>query len=268
MWGQDLKWVADANLEVGDQVKFMCNTCKTETIQVLELVHSIVRFDKYGHYDPNDIWQQDWNVPEEKCQYRLFICQGCGTACLHEGVVSAYSENEIGISIFYPARYVPNSTTVNDELIPKEYKSLPPKLSGAYKEAIMAYNSDLLIACAVVLRAVLEEICVEKNTNKEAWGLEEKLNTMRDEGILEDSLIDGLHLFRLIGNDAAHHLKIADKQEMRHAIGVMEDLLNRLYEIDYRLSLNSERLAKTRPIDYEKLQKNKEKYKNRQKKTT
>jgi hypothetical protein len=50
------------------------------------------------------------------------------------------------------------------------------------------------------------------------------------------NLIEALHTFRFAGNDAAHRLETGTRDEARMAIEVMEDLLNFLYDLDYKAS--------------------------------
>ena len=40
-----------------------------------------------------------------------------------------------------------------------------------------------------------------------------------------------------MGNDAAHELESAEREELRVAIEVCEDLMNYLYDLDYKSSM-------------------------------
>jgi hypothetical protein len=51
---------------------------------------------------------------------------------------------------------------------------------------------------------------------------------------LPQSIVTNLHSLRFIGNEAAHELAAPAEEELRLAIEICEDLLNYLYELDYK----------------------------------
>jgi hypothetical protein len=251
--------ITSPNLMVRNRAKFWCNNCKTETIQKLSSMHNVKHYE--GSYDANDLW--DDNPPYfEECQYRFWICEGCETACLQKVILSSTdvkSNDEILGSVFYPSRNSSNSKADN-RIITKEYYSIPKKIQLGYREAAAAYNSGLYIACAVILRALLEAICIEKGiTDLVAWGLEKKIEQLEAQKILPENVATCLNSFKFMGDQAAHDLEIADQAELRLALEVMEDILNSLYEVDYRLSQNAQRLADMRRSDLAKQRKRREK---------
>jgi hypothetical protein len=50
------------------------------------------------------------------------------------------------------------------------------------------------------------------------------------------NLIQALHSFRFAGNSAAHDLAPMSLEDAEKAIDVIEDLLNFLYDLDYKAS--------------------------------
>ena len=52
--------------------------------------------------------------------------------------------------------------------------------------------------------------------------------------ILPENIVSNLHSIRFIGNEAAHELASPAKDDLRIAIEICEDLLNYLYELDYK----------------------------------
>ena len=54
--------------------------------------------------------------------------------------------------------------------------------------------------------------------------------------IFRKNIVTGLHGFRFIGNTALHRLNPPKKDDLRLAIEVSEDILNFLYELDYKAS--------------------------------
>jgi Domain of unknown function (DUF4145) len=92
------------------------------------------------------------------------------------------------------------------------------------------------------LRVLLEAICAEKSVL--GGNLEQKIQALA-QFIPNESLLQALHAFRFAGNAAAHELEALSQDDARTAIAVMEDLLNFLYELDYKASLM--RYAEGRP---------------------
>jgi hypothetical protein len=242
----DIKAIVSSDLKVGNRSKFRCNNCKTETIQRLAATHRTTHYS--GDYDPNSLWENGAPYFEE-CEYRLWICEGCETACLQNARLAdelSTIGDEIHASIFYPYRDLP----IEKNIVPKEYNHIPEKIEHAYKEAVTAYNTNLPVACAIILRALLEAICIEKGiTDDIAWNLIKKIEQLKIKNILSDNIVDNLHAFKFMGDDAAHSLEKADRADLELAIKIMEDIFNLLYEVNYRLSQNTQSLANSRTIE-------------------
>jgi len=124
---------------------------------------------------------------------------------------------------FYPPREFGNLT-------PKKFRSIPKQLQTIYAECVHAFNYGLHLSCAIGLRALLEGICVDKNITD--WNLGAKIPKLN--ALLPQNIVDNLHGFAFLGNDAAHRLEAVDKETLQLAIEIAEDLLNVLYELDYK----------------------------------
>jgi hypothetical protein len=137
--------------------------------------------------------------------------------------------NVVYESIFYPKRA--------HSLRPSKYFiQLPQKLSILYKEIITSHNEGLNLLCAAGLRALVEGICADKGIAGK--NLEEKIEGMRK--LLPGSIVTNLHNFRFIGNSAVHELKPPSDLEVTLALNVIEDILNFLYELDYKAQMLSD----------------------------
>jgi len=77
--------------------------------------------------------------------------------------------------------------------------------------------------------------------NIDGKNLEQRIDHL--EAILPANIVQNLHGFRFMGNEALHELGAPDPKDLRLAIEVSEDLLNFLYELDYKAS----RLPKQKP---------------------
>jgi hypothetical protein len=63
--------------------------------------------------------------------------------------------------------------------------------------------------------------------------------------ILPQNIVSNLHSIRFIGNEAAHKLSSPSTNELRLAIELCEDLLNYIYELDYKArSLSASRKSR------------------------
>ena len=55
--------------------------------------------------------------------------------------------------------------------------------------------------------------------------------------VLPANIVENLHGFRFIGNDAIHKLEAPAEFEISLALDIIEDILNFLYGLDYKASL-------------------------------
>jgi hypothetical protein len=119
------------------------------------------------------------------------------------------------------------------DLAPKLYSKLKSTLTTLYKEAITCYNQKSPILCAAGLRALLEGICHDKKIKGK--NLKAKIEGLKS--ILPNkNIIRNLHHLRFMGNEAVHELAAPKRTELTLAISLIEDLLNFLYELDYKAS--------------------------------
>jgi hypothetical protein len=173
------------------------------------------------------------------------------TLCGHAAVVNQQSlciagrlggEGEPGapqpeVSVYPPTTYGKKQ--------PKYFIKMPKSLSKLYKQVVLAFNSGSMLLCTIGLRALIEGICVDKGITSRK--LEHKIDGL-SQFFPNKTLIDSLHGFRFTGNDAAHDLAAMYPSEASEAIEVMEDLLDFLYDFDYKASQikNAARRAKIR----------------------
>jgi hypothetical protein len=208
---------------VPKKMRVYCNTCKQETNHELKGEHSSSWTDNEGAGFG------------ETLTYRLLVCMGCERGVLqHE-----YSNSEMfywndatdRAEEFSDISYFPERS--QHDLVPKPYAKLKPTLAALYKEAITCYNQKSLILCAAGLRALLEGICQDKKIK----GKNLKIKIEGLKSLLPNkNIIRNLHHFRFMGNEAVHELAAPKQTELTLAISVIEDLLNFLYELDYKAS--------------------------------
>jgi hypothetical protein len=219
-------------LNIGSRKAIKCNTCNLKTNHELKAIHVSYYEDDS---DSDSYWQPSWWTNTE---YRLWACLGCNTAVLE--MVEIISAFDGEIVTYYPSRK-------GGYLIAKHFVKLDDKLNAVYREVIESFNAQLRITCSIGLRALLEGICVSKGiTDREAFALGEKLEKLGEKGLLPTNVVKSLYSFKFIGDEAAHRLEAPTQDELRLAIEVMEDLLNFLYDVEYRLTSKAQELENKR----------------------
>lgn len=198
--------------------RFFCNQCSGDTLHNCKVNYfrpHLVGEDKfiggYLYFEGHRLWQ----------------CAGC-SACLLQRYTAeddwSGDESEIRDEIF------PERNKFHTHY--KGFRKLPEKLENIYRETLHAFNQNLPILCAVGIRALLEGICEDQSI--EGRNLKIQINGLKD--ILPSHIVDSLHAFRFIGNQAVHELNAPNPLDLRLAIEICEDLLNFLYELEYKVS--------------------------------
>jgi len=192
--------------------KLYCNRCRLATNQNLR-----------GNYVSSCMDDEDGFEETEKCF--LYECAGCEAPSL----LVEYTNNHMGgeWEIFiYPELQ-------SDWRDPKRFMRLPRKLAQTYEETVNAYNSGSLLLSTIGLRSLIEGVCVDKGAKGKTLG--QKIDALNVH-FGNHNITSYLHGFRFSGNEAAHQLEALARHECSEAITVMEDLLNYLYDLDYKAS--------------------------------
>lgn len=216
-------WIFRKIPEIDDQRKIFCNNCKTDTHHQLKSSHDSSWAD-YIKVSPGQMEP----VFIEDFYYRLWYCCGCDTGVLEESYTNdgmGDDKGRIWESTYHPKRK-------RHDLASKRYVQLDSKLKQIYREIIDSFNGEMPILCSIGMRALIEGICDEKNIK----GRTLELKIPKLEKYLPKNIVDNLHSFRFMGNVAAHELQAPSERELRLAIEVIEDLLNYLYDLDYKVS--------------------------------
>jgi hypothetical protein len=198
--------------EVLKKTRIYCNWCKQENNHELKGEHKRIFHDEHGF--------------EEVLIYRFWICMGCERGTLQEGYWNSAMPDDYEELEYFPERS-------EKFLVPKPYSKLKEHLEAIYKEAITCYNGKAHILCAAGLRALLEGICQDKRVKGK--NLKVKIENLQEK-LPNRNIIRNLHHFRFMGNKAVHELAPPKPTEVALAIGVIEDLLNFFYELDYKSS--------------------------------
>lgn len=134
----------------------------------------------------------------------------------------------------------------------KKYQTLPDHLRGLYREVIAAINNGSPLLCAAGIRALLEGICEHKEITegpnqqgKMVRTLEGKINSLSR--LVPSGIVSNLHGLRFLGNQALHELEVPLRADLELSLDVIEDILNVVYDLDYRSRLLAERFVP--PLD-------------------
>lgn len=206
--------------KVGDKKLVYCNRCKGDTRHECLLNKSRLE----------DTFIEEASFFTEQWLYIVWQCLGCDSLTLEErytfdGQLDSDGEYWWDVT-FHPSR-------VRDQLRQKYFNRLPDNLKNIYKESIATFNASARVLCAAGLRSLIEGICVNKGISGK--NLEEKIDGLA--AILPANIVKNLHSLRFMGNIATHELAPPPTDDLRLAVDICEDLLNYLYELDYKTSL-------------------------------
>jgi hypothetical protein len=220
-----------------EKTHIFCNWCRNETNHNLKAEH----YMDYPNYNP------DGSLGfVERLGSRFWICAGCDRGTLEEFYIfDVTNEDYVSMTDQY---YYPERT--KHHVKDKKFNQLPKKLTVIYQETIRANNNSLNVLCALGIRALLEGICADKGIT--GGNLETKINNMVNIP-LPQNIVTNLHSLRFIGNEAAHELAAPSSEELKLAIEICEDLLNYLYELDYK----AHKLTNSRQLKEPKVKSNK-----------
>jgi ribosomal protein L37AE/L43A len=199
-----------------------CNNCRCET----EHTCKSESYRDYPNYEGEGA--QKTIIIVERIGYRMWTCSGCKTCMLEEYYILDITDNQYKDENMWDLTYYPVRNEF--QIKSKEFNELNDKLKNIYQETLAAYNNNLSVLCSLGIRGLLEGICSDKGI--EGKNLEQKIDNMVK--ILPQNIVKNLHNIRFIGNEAAHELSSPDKKELRLAIELCEDLLNFIYELNYK----------------------------------
>lgn len=222
----------------GDKEFIHCNHCRVITRHQLKSFH---RSPCYIYVLPTDEPFPDeeaFNEGEGYVEFRFWYCLGCDSGTME--IVYNEGEPHIPSNEYYPPRQ-------KFQIRYNRYIKLPKHLKEIYFEVITAFHNELPILCATGLRALLEGICVDKGLSKKKFNtLEKKIEGLK-EIHLPANIVEHLHSYRFLGNKAVHNLEAPSQYVLSNAIIVMHDILNFLYDLDYKAGFMSRMIKNQRP---------------------
>ncbi|MFB3896168.1 MAG: DUF4145 domain-containing protein [bacterium] len=198
----------------GKEIWVPCERCGKETVHL-----ALTKVKLHDESEDGDI--QVWH------QYYTIKCLGCKTVSFCEEHqctedCDPWSGELINFQSVYPCRIA--CRPLLDDIY-----DLPQGVATIYKETHKALSDKLAILAGIGLRAIVEAVCNERNT--QGNNLNEKIDDLNKQGILTKDACDILHAIRLLGNDAAHKTQGNTEKELFTAFEVVEHLLKTVYII-------------------------------------
>jgi len=207
----------------------MCNQLTNHTVQCIVRGYELSRLVKDHPALKNRMWQT----------WIIWKCNGCDLLALEMlEAISAFFEGDLTARVEREPTFYPKAGARS--ILPKQFRKIPNSISRIYSQTVWAFHHNLDILCAVGLRSLIEAICNDKETAKAGASLIEKINSLGKVGI-PNNIIRNLHKFRFMGNAAVHELTVPDGDDLRLAIEIVEDILNFIYDLDYKLTLLNNR---------------------------
>jgi hypothetical protein len=204
---------ADLNGQaVGQQVSLRCPSCR-----------QIGTFDRAG----------PWDVQFRENQ-RLFTCgyRLCPSLACRALIFFIWDASTDTLAASYPPERLDFDAT-----------NIPASITRALEEAITCHANECFIACAIMVRKTLEELCHERGAT--GANLKDRLRNLGTKVILPRELLDGLDDLRLLGNDAAHiesqEFNNVGREEVEIGIQFAKEVLKAVFQY-------SDLLAKLRSL--------------------
>ena len=136
--------------------------------------------------------------------------------------------------------------TITDEtvLYPNESKlpieHLPPLARSAYEQALKSFSASLYEPCVLMCRKSLEVVC--KTLNAKGSNLYGRLESLKENGHIDERLLNWAHEIRAIGNEAAHDIESEiQKEDARDSLDLTEAILIYIFSLTSRFENFRER---------------------------
>lgn len=196
--------------------RLQCNECRRVTIHTLEArcVGSWSEDNPYGHID-------GWT------NFSLYRCGACDEVCfLKEAYFSElYDHDHEGNIYLIPdeMQYPPPSSAE----FAFDTDFTPSDLNELIEEMLYALSGSKLKLATVALRMVVEFIVKDKKCSGK--DLQKKINDLHEKGHIDSTQLNLLQKIRIKGNAGAHERIAMTRSEMIAGIGIVNLLLEKLY---------------------------------------
>jgi|SRR5579862_2331714 len=222
-----------------ETVTAYCERCIGET-------NHAVRAEIEERHDATD---PDADIHFAITKWSIIRCLGCNDIRFKEATLTSEDYLPGGVVRDGTVRIYP----IPQRRKPKELPNTPDDIHSLYQQTVRALNEDMRHLCAGGLRAILDATCSDKGVSGgtvldettlspklrngvpyrsdrlegQIWGLAEANLVTKSEASV-------LHKHRFLGNDALHSALAPTADTLRHALDVIENVLDKIYELPIR----------------------------------
>lgn len=160
--------------------------------------------------------------------YQIAICHGCGALTFRRELfdsTSFHDENpDTGDPMPHQWFYPPRMFGVQPMAGALD---LPDGVQRIYREVVQALTSDLPVLAGSGLKSLVETVCKEQQAS--GRHLDERIDDLQSKGLITKKQAEVLHGTRILGNKAAHEVRVFAVDDLKAALSVVEHLLNEVY---------------------------------------
>jgi hypothetical protein len=174
---------------------------------------------------------QRGNIVELMAAFRCDHCNRISVAVTYSGVMVGVSPSEIVTRLKAPeARWYPAA------VIGREFGDVPDHISQAASEAHQCADVGAYRAAIAMCRAVTEATAKDKGAK--TGTLQQKIDKLRDDGLIRECVREAAHEIRHFGNDMAHggFVDPVSQEEAAFVLTFMGELLQEVYQSPARVS--------------------------------
>lgn len=207
----------------------LCMHCgnKTEMTEVAQYVK------EYPDYE-EDAWGKQMEIAMYRKTWRIFMCPVCEevTIIFHEYSDCGYEPYIKDTQLFPQANF--------------EFEGVPKNILNSYEAALKCRHLDGAL-CAIGLRKTLEIIC--KEFGETGYGIEKKLRSLSEKGILPPYLSKVAYILKDVGNEAAHGDDTdLPKEIINSLIEFTQTIINYLYVLPHNLMCIEKQMERRKRI--------------------
>ena len=205
---------------------FFCNACRQGTNH--ELVYRYSRIE--------DLSDEESGHETYTLNFETWKCRGCDAVTFRHHKINDFIadvSSDAGFHYDDEEKLYPRRA----RHIAKYFFDIPQKLRQIYNETVDCFNAENRLLCGAGIRATIEGICSSKGIS--GGNLKEKLDALSE--FIPKGIVSNLHGLRFLGNDIVHELKVPKDEDLELALEIVEDMLNVLYNLDYRSKLLAEK---------------------------
>ena len=207
-----------------------CTNCNVQTAACVVAEHSRSTLSPFLNVDDVEWTNTEYSI----YVYNIAACGRCESVFLVESKIWCNSEYEVPQEerVLYPS-----SSQVSMD-------GIPATAARIYLDAARAYSVGLYEPCAIMSRKCIEAVCHELGETK--GPLNRRLSNLRENGKIDQKLLEWADQLRLIGNDAAHDLEIIMEQvDAKDALDFVEAILMYVFTLTIRFEEFKRRQNKT-----------------------